>query len=217
MIPSTLEGAALLLAFVAPGLLYEQGVERSLGYWRTSLPDRVLRFFIESVLLQTVAAPAAYGVWHRYVRGGFDPPKADLLLYITLLGYVLVPVGLGLVVGSGVRRHPDAWWVRPVFGLDPAPRAWDYLFSSTPTGYIRARLKNDQRWVAGVFAVTSVGSRGGYASSTPEREDIYLPLQLKCDNTTGELELDPSGSPITLQWGILISRADVDVIESQPW
>lgn len=37
MIPTTLGSLAIALAFVAPGLLYEPGMERSLGYWRTNL------------------------------------------------------------------------------------------------------------------------------------------------------------------------------------
>lgn len=218
MIPSTLQGIALFLVFVAPGLLYEQAIERSLGYWRTNLADRVLRFFIESVVLQAVACPATYELWHRYWKGGFDPKRVDGLLYVAVLGYVIAPIVFGLAVGYGVRRNPDAGWVRPVFGLDPAPRAWDYLFSSAPRGYIRMRLKADKRWIAGVFSVTdSAAGRQGYASSTPDHEDIYLPMQLHCDNATGELELDHKGSPIPIHWGVLVLRADVDVIESQPW
>lgn len=217
MIPTTFSSLVIAVAFVAPGLLYEQGIERSLGYWRTSLPDRVLRFFCESLILQGVATPVTFLLWSSYFRSGFDRTRVNWVLYGAALGYVVVPLVLGYLVGWGVKRHPEAAWVGPLFGRDPAPRAWDYLFASSPRGYVRARLKLDGHWVAGTFAADSVSGRGGYASSVVGTDDLYLPTQVRCNNQTGELTLDEEGSPMPMRWGLIICRADVDVIEFQDW
>lgn len=37
--PSTLDGLLIALLFVAPGLQFELGIERQVGYWRTRLSD----------------------------------------------------------------------------------------------------------------------------------------------------------------------------------
>lgn len=218
MIPSTLAGLAITLAFLAPGLLYEQGIERSLGYWRTSLADRVLRFFIESVLLQALVSPISFLVWDRYLRSGLDAPhEVNFVLYAALIGYLALPFLLGLGVGAGARSNPAAWWVVPAVGRDPAPRAWDYLFSSRPTGYVRARMKKDGRWVAGVYALDERTGRIGYASSVSGADDLYIPVELTCDPVTAELALDAEGRPRRLDWGLLLRRDDIDLIEFQEW
>lgn len=58
----TFQGLAIGLGFLVPGILYELGIERVVGFWRTSLADRLFRFFAESVVLQVIAAPISYVV-----------------------------------------------------------------------------------------------------------------------------------------------------------
>src|SRR4051812_48881651 len=62
--PDTLQGLAIGLAFLIPGVAYELGIERLVGYWRTSLADRVLRFFLVSSILQAAFAPLTFAFWH---------------------------------------------------------------------------------------------------------------------------------------------------------
>lgn len=207
--PSTLEALAIALAFLAPGLSFEQGIERRVGYWRTNLADRTLRFFLISTLLQVLFFPFTFSVWATEFRGVdwstmSTPPW---IAWIAMLAYIIVPFLAGTYVGHRAA-HGDGW-VRFVVGSSPAPRAWDELFcGQRGHGYIRARFKSDHRWVAGVW---------GYASSFPNSEDLLLSYQLECDPVSGELVLDDDGSPRPVQWALLIQREDVDDLQFQPF
>ena len=159
--PTTLDGLVVALLFVAPGLHFELGIERQVGYWRTNLSDRLLRFFIWSVAFQALAAPVTYWVWDRYLRD--DPAiRFDGALWGVLLAYVVVPLALGLSVGYAVRRQRA--WTRWVVGKDPAPTAWDWLWSREVHGsaYVRVKLKSGG-WAAAVVGAQAVG----FASSHP--------------------------------------------------
>ncbi len=63
--PSSLEALLVAVLFVAPGLMYELGIEVQVGYWRTSLADRALRFFVQSVLLHAALLPLSLWVLPR--------------------------------------------------------------------------------------------------------------------------------------------------------
>ena len=62
----------------------------------------------------------------------------------------------------------------------PEPRAWDYLWRPGVQGVVRIRLKSGP-WLAGVFGTTASGQRS-YAAGYPEKEDLYLSLQVKVDS-----------------------------------
>jgi hypothetical protein len=222
--PQTLEGLAIGLAFLIPGIAYELGIERVVGYWRTSLADRVLRFFAVSALLQALAAPATYIFWRRFIRdaghsheslfavAGRRYTNLPMLGWIALIAYLAVPFLLGIGTGYLARRRPTNPASLLLVGRDPAPRGWDYLFGRADmAGIVRARMR-DGSWVAGMYAVNDAGNRRGYASSFPITEDVYLPMRLQIDTATGELQL-VDDAPIRLPWSLLIKRDDVDVLE----
>jgi hypothetical protein len=219
----TVQGLVIGLGFLVPGIVFELGIERVVGYWRTSLADRLFRFFAESVIFQAIAAPLTYLVLRHYAvlpsgrhstlwgqathRYGHLP----WLAWLAGVGYVLVPFVLGFGAGSLVRAVPDGWLSRVLVGRDLPPRAWDYLFSRHPAGIVRARMK-DGHWVAGLFTSTEDDARIGYASSFPAAEDLYLPIRVEIDPGTGEVRTD-GGRPVTLPWALLLRRDDVDLLE----
>lgn len=219
----TFQGLAIGLGFLVPGIVFELGIERVVGYWRTSLSDRLFRFFAESVVLQTVAAPITYAVVRRYDAFPSKPhvtlwaqvslrySHLPWLAWLAGVAYVLVPFLLGFGAGLLVRGSPDGRLARVLVGRDLPPRAWDYLFSRRPAGVVRARLK-DGSWVAGLYAPTEDETRIGYASSFPAAEDLYLPNRVDIDPSTGEVRTT-DGRPVTLPWALLLRRDDVDLLE----
>lgn len=219
----TLQGLVVGLGFLVPGIVFELGIERVVGYWRTSLADRVFRFFAESVALQAIAAPVTYVVLRHYgvlpfkASATFWPQLTDRyshvpwFAWLAAVAYVLVPFLLGFGAGSLVRLSPDGVLARVLVGRDLPPRAWDYLFSLHPAGVVRARMK-DGHWVAGLYGRTEDERRAGYASSYPASEDLYLSTRIEIDPMTGEVATR-DGRPITLPWALLLRREDVDVLE----
>lgn len=211
--PSTLDGLLVALLFIAPGLQFELGIERQVSYWRTKLSDRVLRFFIWSVVLQALAAPLTAWVWETYGSTSVDEVNFDGTLWFILLMYVFVPLGLGLIVGRAARR--ETWltgWTRWIVGRDLAPTAWDWLWSREVHGdaYVRIKLKS------GGWACAYVGAQQrGYASSFPAPQDVFLPLQVHVDQQSGEIVVDEEGRPRPKEWGLLIEWKEVDLLEFQ--
>lgn len=61
-LPASLEALVVAALFVAPGLGFELGIERQVGFWRTSLVERTLRFFLLSVLFHALVLPITLGV-----------------------------------------------------------------------------------------------------------------------------------------------------------
>jgi|SRR5579871_4305402 len=223
--PQTLEGLAIGLGFLIPGVAFELGIERIVGYWRTSLADRVLRFFAVSVFLQALAAPVTYIVWRHYLHDTEAEHRASvwagaarrythlpLLGWIALIAYPAIPFIAGLVTGRLARNRPESRASQLLVGRDPAPRGWDYLFGRADmAGIVRARMR-DGIWVAGIYAAKDGSTRRGYASSFPVSEDVYLPVRVEVDPTTGQLRLD-GDTPIRLPWSLLIKREDIDLLE----
>ena len=70
--PNTSEALIIALLFIAPGLLYELGIEREIGYWRTSLADRALRYFATSTIIHALAARRVW-VWRSYLAAQQTP------------------------------------------------------------------------------------------------------------------------------------------------
>lgn len=176
----------------------------------------MLRFFIESLILQAAAAPVTFLLWSAYFRGGFEKPRVYWVLYVATLGYILIPLGLGYLVGgrqNTLARNLGWTAFRQRFAAESVGLPLLLLAQ----GYVRARLKKDGHWVAGTFALDTQSGRRGYASSVADADDLYLPLQLRCDNQTGLRILDDEGSPIPIRWGLLICRTDLDVLEFQDW
>ncbi|MDQ3981580.1 MAG: DUF6338 family protein, partial [Actinomycetota bacterium] len=96
-------------------------------------------------------------------------------------------------------------------GLDPAPRAWDYLFGYRPDGWIRLRLKSGI-WIGGAYAVTADGRRS-YAAGYPEPQDLFLVQTAEVDPGTGQFLFHEDGSIKLRESSVLIRWHEVEYLE----
>jgi len=136
-----------------------------------------------------------------------------LLFEMFVLADVLVPTAVGSLVGYGQKNR---WpWVMLLVGDAPEPRAWDYLWRPGVQGVVRFKLKSGS-WLGGVFGTTASGQRS-YAAGYPEKEDLYLSLQVKVDPVTGSFERDPDGRPVPVETGsgLLLRWDEVEYIDFQ--
>lgn len=96
-------------------------------------------------------------------------------------------------------------------GRDPAPRAWDYLFSSDPAAAIRLKLKDSDVWLGGFFGDES------YAAGYPEEpQDFYLERTFAMDQKDGSFIVDAAGNPDDLGTSLLIRWSEVQFLEVFP-
>jgi hypothetical protein len=174
------------------------------------LSDRVFRFIGFSAILLALSAPATYALWHEYVRAGrLSSGELPLTLWAVPLVYVGLPIVIGSLIGRGTRNRKA--WAKLFTGPDPAPRAWDHLFGSTPDGWIRLRLKSGI-WLGGAFVRRADGSRS-YAAGYPEDQDLYLLEAVDVDPETGTFVVDDDGAPVSRGSSILIRWAEVEYLD----
>jgi len=123
-----------------------------------------------------VLSPLDYWLYAAYLHSGrlVADGRSLPLLWVLPVGYVLLPFLTGRIVGAAVARKKG--WARALAGRQRAPRAWDDLFSSRPTGWVRMKLKSGI-WVGGAFG-DAPGGRESYAAQYPgEHQDVYVALQ----------------------------------------
>lgn len=201
-----------LLAFL-PGAAYTWAFERQAGAFGVSFADRSLRFIGSSVLFHVLLAPAEYAVFRLVFADGRTIRTGEfLILWAGAAVLVGVPHAIGTIVGGLYRtrfRRSEHWrWVRArlrpdaedtllrlALGHEPAPRAWDHLFSDRASAYVRVRLK-DGTWVAGRFADLS------YAGGYPNPTDLLLEDAWPVDAEDGTLVGDSGlGYPVYIAAG----------------
>jgi hypothetical protein len=226
-VPSTLQALAVFLLAVLPGAVYIWSFERVVGRWGIGLSDRLLRFTAASaVFLALLAAPIYYlrstYIHHRVVeKSGHvhyenriaSGRSLPLWLFLLPIGYILVPAALGTSIGRAVGSKSEFWRGvgRFAAGRDPAPRAWDYLFSSDPAAAVRMKLKGDGPWLGGFFGAES------YAAGYPEQpQDLYLERTFAMDQGDGSFALDAAGGPVEVGTGLLIRWDEVQFLEIFP-
>jgi uncharacterized protein DUF6338 len=208
--PNTFQALAVLLLALLPGALFIWGFERISGRWVIGLSDRILRFFGISALFQALAAPATYAIWHKYLREG--ALSHDKTVPWWLWAVVVVYVALPFLIGSwlAVSVEADKPWARWAIGYtDPAPTAWDFVFSSESSAWVRLKLKSG-RWAGGAY--TGDGYSGGY----PEPPDLYLNAVAEVDPDTGEFIRDAKGDAIIKPYGLLVRWEEVEFLEFAP-
>jgi hypothetical protein len=160
------------------------------------------------VTFHAVVAPFTYWAWDRYLRDDAEL-HWNWALWAVLMAYVAVPLALGLRVGSATRRKSK--WTKWIVGIDPAPTSWDCLWSEKDrSGYVRVKFK------AGGWAAGLVGPQArGFASSYPAAADVFVPVQVEIDPTTGEIPVDDEARPKRKEWGLLMRWDEIEHLEFQ--
>lgn len=218
MVPTTGEALLVLLLAVLPGAMFTFGFERQAGAFGVTLADRVLRFVAVSTAFTAAYAWPVFLARNPLLSGDLDAGRFALLWVSAVVGLSL-PLVCGTTIGAlyATRRTRAGWpWLRRglltpdretrllrwVLGPDPAPRAWDHVFSERPTAYLRVRTTSGG-WVGGAFASES------YAGGFPQDGDLYIEEAWPVD----EQGLFGSAS---LGYGIYVPAATIAYVEIVP-
>jgi hypothetical protein len=229
MTAATFQALFVALVGVMPGALYVWAFEREIGRWGIGLSDRILRFLGFSAIFHAVFIVPELWVYSNYlhrrtvVNGriaftnlvttgahacpfrGQGSSCLPIGLWPVVLGYVAVPLAVGLAAASLVRR--GSRWGRWIAGRAPAPRAWDFLFASRPSGLVRFRLKDSGAWIGGLFGAHS------YAAGYPETpQDLFIERVFRM-REDGSFEEDDEGQLVSLGSGILVRWDEVETLE----
>ena len=207
--PTSFQAVAVLVIGLVPGASYIWAFERQVGRWGVALSDRLVRFAGVSVIFHAGCAPATYALWRTV---GPAVERRDALpwwLWAVAVAYAGVPLTAGSVIGRASRsgRRWASWFT----GLNPAPRAWDYLFQGTRDGWVRLRLKSGV-WLGGGFVTAPNGLRS-YSAGYPEPQDLYLSITVNLDPDTGDFLFDDEGRPELVNGGILVRWEEVEYLE----
>jgi hypothetical protein len=210
MPPDSLLALGILLVAVLPGAIYTWAFEREAGLYGVTLADRLLRFVAGSTFMHLVLGWPEYLVFRlaiedreRILAGQFA------VLWLGLLVLAGLPALAGTILGElyATRTSRTGWrWLRRwltanrerrllriLLGRDPAPRAWDDLFSEQLQCYLRVRTVGDT-WLAGKFA------SGSYAGGYPNEPDLLLEEAYEVDQVSGILGR-PLGYPLYIASG----------------
>ena len=168
-----LGAATLVLIALLPGALFVWSFERWAGRFGIRLQDRVLRFVGGSAVFLSIFAAPLYWLYSNYWDSAANGDALPWGLAAVPILYTGLPLASGGLLGYGWKK---GWnWARMIGGKGRAPRAWDHLFQSRPTGWIRCKMKSGT-WVGGAFGV--YGKRKPFAAGYPEPPDIYLTATL---------------------------------------
>jgi hypothetical protein len=202
MLPSSVTALAIVLIAILPGAVYTWAFEREAGAYGVTFADRTLRFLAASVILHLLLAWPEYVLYRLALRGHGEVLAGQFAaLWAGFLLLAAIPAVAGTIIGGlyATRDTRQGWsrvrsrlseerekkLLRIIAGRDPAPRAWDDLFSGRPSCYLRVRTTSEQ-WLAGRFAADS------YAGGYPNEQDVLLEEAYEMDDETGELG-DPVG------------------------
>lgn len=208
---STFSALAVAVLALLPGAAYLFAYEREAGAYSVGLSDRLVRFLAASAVMHALLSAGTYWAYRHTVVGG-DLRAGRVPLWAVeaaAVAYLLLPTAAGLVVGRGKRNGKR--WAAVLVGNSPEPRAWDYLWSSAPSGYVRARLKSGS-WIGGHFSTDDQGRRS-YASGYPEAGDLYLARRAELDPDTGNFVTDSDGDAVLLPTGLLVRWDEVEVLD----
>jgi hypothetical protein len=222
--PETFQALLVLAVAVLPGALYTWYFEREVGRWGATLSDRVSRFIGASAAFQALFAFPWYWLWTHYLHravvvAGQDQihnlllegrPLPAWLFFLPVL-YVALPIAVGTLAALAVRHKKRAVWIRHVArvvaGRDPAPRAWDYVFSESPAAVMRLRMNSGVR-LGGLFGANS------YAAGYPEQpQDLFIEKAYLVDQRDGTFLRDGTGSFRETGSGVLLRWDDVELLE----
>jgi len=192
---------ATLLFLLLPGSVFLWAFERMAGPVGVRGADRLLRAVAWSVILLAAVSPwlvrLGRAIASRTPVSPWELWGAGVV--ITLFGpltvaFVMTALGRSGLAGF-IRRR-----LRFLAALDPSPTAWDRVFGPREAVFVRAKLKDGSR-VGGYLGP------GSFASSYPERQDLFIEQQWWLDGDGVFLR------PIAGTRGLLVAREDVLTVE----
>lgn len=198
-IPSTTTQLLILLLFVVPGFVY-QGVRINIRGRRPADVEFSTR------LITAVVTSAVFGLFYLAIAGSLlveaangkgwlvsHPRVGALMALVAMFG---VPAAIALVDFS-----ETAVWKKLTAGAayDVTPTAWDKAFQERRECYVRI-LTGNHKWIAGYYGTSS------YASSFPEKHEVYLEWGFEIDENgrIGEILPDSLGLVVQCDGAVLI-------------
>jgi hypothetical protein len=212
---STFQGLAVAALAILPGATYLFAFERVAGAFGVKLADRVIRFLAASAVFLAFLSGPLYLLYREYVISGRllkgDVTFLWLWLWLFAVLYIVVPAGLGHLVGHGAVH---GWrWAVWLTGSGAEPRAWERIWRRQPNAIVRVKLKSGA-WVAGLYGANAMGV-ASYAGGFPEDGDIYLTRQLVVDPDSGALSRHDDETPILVERGLWIRCSEMDYMDIQ--
>jgi hypothetical protein len=204
---------AVIVLAIAPGLMFELGIERQVSFWRSKLSDRLFRFLAWSLLVHAALFPVTL-----HLLPSIDGARpADMLeewtwawAWAGTVLYLVLPFWAGSRVGSAVIDRKD--WVEGIVGFDRAPRAWDDLFLNHDAELVViVQSRRDGSWVGGMFGKDE--RLKPYAASFPEAPDLVLGPLIEVNPMTGDIVLDDHGDVRRHNRGMWIAGAEIALLE----
>jgi hypothetical protein len=183
LIPTSYVALLIVILVVLPGAIYTWAFERQASGFGVTLADRSLRLVATSLLFHFFAGWPEYWLYRTAFSGRAFGLEQFAAAWTGVTLMIAIPGIIGTAIGSiySTRHTRDGWRLirrhlneeteikilKFLLGRAPAPRAWDHLFTSRPSGYIRV-WTTEQKWVAGLYADRS------HAAGAPYETDLYL-------------------------------------------
>jgi hypothetical protein len=208
---TTFQALVVVALAILPGASYTFAFERMAGSFGHNLGDRVIRFLGASAVLQVLFLGPTYILYQKYVLTGRLASGQPDWYWLWPVGamYVLIPIGLGLLVGY--KRNQRKRWALRLTGSALEPRAWDQMWNRPVKALVRIKLKSGG-WIGGIFEASKTGEQS-YASGYPDDGDLHLTRQLKVDPRTGTYETQDDGTPKVIDRGLLIRWSEIEYLD----
>lgn len=200
--PGTVEALAIIVIVVAPGYVLATVAGDVIAFAR--VPGD-LRILLPTITLG-IAVHLSLSFWTiRLVDLYQDDQLANHLGELIAWGACLVfvvPIAAGVIIGRmSNTAFVDGMLDKIGLGyVDRMPSAWDFLLRTERSGFMRLHLK-DQRVIGGVFY------SGSFASTNPERPDIYLEQTWLLDEKGSFIEALPDSQ------GLWVSHDAIEYVE----
>lgn len=208
--PDTFQSLAILLVALLPGALYVWSFERQVGQWGVGLADRFLRFVGWTAIFQAALAPVTYWFWWTKWPVVRDVGLPTWWMWFAAMAYVVAPLVIGTAVGKGART--SSTWSKWFTGPNPAPRAWDYLFTSGKSGWVRVRLRSGV-WLGGAYAKGTGKTLTSYAAGYPDAQDLLLTPVTLVDPDSGEFRFTEDDKPAVRDGALLMRWDEIEYLE----
>lgn len=194
--PGSLSQIWVLLVFIIPGFVLMRVKRVAYPTAEASTGSTMLDSLTLSCVVYALASPLLY-LSYLYRWPVTRPVLFSILALVILL---VVPCGLGTLYVR-FTKSGRARWLREVLGFpNPDPTAWDYLFRKQRAYWVWLTFKSG-KVMAGLFGPNS------FASSFPNKQDIYVEKLLRLDENGHVVELIDGSA------GALVKMEDLERIQ----